>query len=157
MRNPKAKVSDPNKFFTCHGTEVHELYASKVCPDGTIRLEPAGKENIQEYINSFAESCDMTYILAELSKGNTSVLERGNAMYGDFTDTPNSLAEALQVMIDGEAAFNKLPLDVRQSFDNNFRNWLFTGGTEEWNQKMSSIIKKIDTVEEKSEVVEDVS
>lgn len=157
MRNPKAKVSDPNKFFTSHGSRYHNLYSSKVCPDGTIKLMPAGKEDIQAIINSYKDSTDIAYILSELSRGNTEVLNRGNAMYGDFTDAPKSLAEALQIMIDGEAAFNKLPLDVRQSFDNNFRNWLFTNGSDDWNSKMSKIIEKIEKVDDViNEVNEDV-
>lgn len=147
MRNPMAKVSDPNKFVTCPGDRFHKLYSSKVMPNGEIHLKESGKEDIQEYINSFKDTCDMAYILAELQKGNTAVLNQRNAMYGDFTDVPANLAEALQIMIDGEAAFNQLPVEVKKQFDNNFRNWLFTSGSSEWTQKMSSIIEKIEEVE----------
>lgn len=155
MRNTKAKIPDPNKIFTSSGSRKHVLYSSKVLPTGEISLVESGSEDIQDYINSFRDTCDMAYILAELSRGNEEVLHRSNAMYGDFTDVPTNLAEALQIMIDGETAFNKLPVKVKQSFDNNFRNWLFTNGTDEWNQKMSVIVEKIESVPE-SEVVEDV-
>lgn len=157
MRNKNAKVSDPNSFVTNPGSEIRILYTSKVCPNGEILLKPCGEENIQEYINSFRESTDMSFILHQLSIGNTAVLERQQMMYGDFTEVPANLAEAQQVLIDGENAFNQLPLDVRQQFDNNFRNWLFTSGTPDWMSKMSKFIPVEEKTNTESEVKEDVS
>lgn len=140
MRNKNAKVSDPNSFVTCAGSRVKTVYSSKVLPTGEIALTPSGKEDIQDYINSFRETTDMSYILHQLALGNTAVLNQKQMMYGDFTDVPESLAEAQQMLIDGEVAFYKLPLDVRQQFDNNFRNWLFTSGQPEWIKKMEKLI-----------------
>lgn len=156
MRNSKAKVSDPNKFVTCSGSRFHPLYGSKVTPKGDIILEEKGKEDLQAYINSFAESCDMSFILHQLSLGNTAVLERKQMMFGDFTDMPSNLAEMQQIFIDGEAAFNELPLETRREFDNNFRNWLFTSGSAEWNEKMQKLIPQ-NEVPTTEEVNEDVS
>lgn len=140
MRNKNARVSDPNSFVTCAGSRTKTLYSSKVLPNGEIVLTPSGKEDVQDYINSFRESTDMSYILHQLALGNTSVLNQKQMMFGDFTEVPESLAEAQQMLIDGEEAFYKLPLDVRQQFDNNFRNWLFTSGQPDWMQKMSKLI-----------------
>lgn len=144
MRNKNAKVSDPNSFVTCAGSRVKTVYSSKVLPTGEIMLTPSGKEDIQDYINSFRETTDMSFILHELALGNTSVLNQKQMMYGDFTEVPESLAEAQQMLIDGEAAFYKLPLDVRQQFDNNFRNWLFTSGQPEWIKKMEKLVTTAD-------------
>lgn len=150
MRNKNAKVSDPNSFVTCSGSREKVLYSSKVCPNGEIQLTASGKEDIQEYINSFRESTDMSYILHQLSLGNTAVLNQKQMLFGDFTECPESLAEAQQMLIDGENAFYKLPLDVRQQFNNDFRNWLFTSGQPEWMEKMASLI----TTEEVNEETE---
>ena len=98
----------------------------------------------------------MSFILTQLKLGNTAVLNQGSGFYGDFTDVPENLAEAQQVLIDGEQAFNQLPLDVRQQFDNNFRNWLFTSGSPDWMKKMEKLIPvQEEKVEE--EVSADVS
>lgn len=136
MRNKNAKVTDPNKYFTDPGSPEHILYSGKVLPDGTIRLDEVGKENIQEIINAAAETCDMAYILHELALGNTSVLNQREASYGDFSAAPKSLMEAMQIMIDGEQAFLKLPLETRQKFDNSYMLWLSTNGSNEWIEKM---------------------
>lgn len=158
LRNKYAKVSDPNVFHTPVGSDTRIVYSSKVTPNGNVILTPTGKTNIQEEIDSFRESTDMAFILHQLSVGNTSVLTNKQMMFGDFTETPADLAEALQVMIDGEAAFNKLPLDVRQKFDNNFRQWLFTTGSDEWLKKMDKLVKKEEEVKEEGDVkTEDVS
>lgn len=151
MRNKYAKVSDPNDFSTPCGSSSRIIYSSKVTPNGMIILTPTGKEDIQEKMDSFRESTDMSFILHQLSVGNTSVLTNKQMMFGDFTEAPANLAEAQQLLIDGEAAFNKLPLDVRSKFDNNFRNWLFTSGTEEWMQKMDKLIEKKEEVSEEKE------
>lgn len=148
MRNKNAKVSDPNSFVTSSGSSEKVIYSSKVCPNGEIMLTPAGKEDIQEYINSFRESTDMSFILHQLSLGNTAVLNQKQMIFGDFTEVPTSLAEAQQMLIDGEAAFYKLPLDVRQEFNNNFRQWLFTSGQPEWIEKMSKYISTEEVNEE---------
>lgn len=140
MRNKAARVSVPDEFVTCSGSRDRVLYSSKVLPTGEISLRESGKEDIQEYINSFRESTDMNFILHQLSLGNTAVLNSQQMLFGDFTETPSSLADAQQMLIDGENAFYKLPLDVRQQFNNDFRNWLFTSGSSEWVQKMSSIV-----------------
>lgn len=150
MRNKNAKVSDPNTFVTCAGSRVKTIYSSKVLPTGEIVLTASGKEDVQDYINSFRESTDMSYILHQLALGNTDVLNQKQMMFGDFTDVPESLAEAQQMLIDGEAAFYKLPLDVRQKFNNDFRNWLFTSGQPEWMEKMSHLIN-IDDVNAETE------
>lgn len=151
MRNKNAKVTDPNKFYTCPGSNEHILYSGKVLPDGTIHLTECGKENIQEIINSAAETCDMAYILHELALGNTSVLNQRETFYGDFSKAPNSLLEAMQIMLDGEKAFMALPLEVRQKFDNSYMLWLSTNGSEEWIEKMAI---KHDTEEVNEEVKE---
>lgn len=148
MRNKNAKVSDPNTFVTCAGSRVKTIYSSKVLPTGEIVLTPSGKEDVQEYINSFRESTDMSYILHQLALGNTSVLNQKQMMFGDFTEAPESLAQAQQMLIDGEAAFYKLPLDVRQQFNNDFRNWLFTSGQPDWVEKMSKLITTDDVNKE---------
>lgn len=138
MRNKNAKVCDPRKFITCSGNDVHILYSSKVLPNGQIRLTPNGKESISEKINAQKNYTDMSYLISRLLAGDTSVI-RDNAIYGDFTKSPKSLADALQIMIDGQDKFNALPLDIRNKFDNNFYKWIMTSGSNIWYQLMGIV------------------
>lgn len=139
MRNPKAAVSDPNEFVSDPGSRIHTLYSSKVLKNGIIELTPSGSEDIQEKIDSYRDSTDMAFIIHHLLAGDESVLYQKSAMYGDFTKAPESLAEAQQMLIDGEAAFMQLPLETRQKFDNNFRAWLFQAGSEGWIKAMQPV------------------
>lgn len=155
MRNPNAKVSDPNEFVTCPGDPIQIQYESKVMPDGTIVLKESGKKDLQEEINSFLTQTDIFYITSRLAVGDTSVLNPNPAMYGDFTEAPKSLQHAMQTMIDGEKAFYQLPLEVRNRFDNNFRQWLFSVGSEDWIKKMTVADQEPAAQEVKEEVKAD--
>lgn len=116
--------------------------------DGTIDLVPSAKDSIQDYINAFVPQTDMHYILAQLKSGNTSVLNRAPMMYGDFTDAPKSYAQALQMVIDGRATFESLPLSVRNKFDNSFEKWFATTGTPDWLSAMSTDSSDVDPASE---------
>lgn len=142
MRNKNACVSDPNDFRTNPGDRYHVTYSPIVNNDGTITLVESGKDDIQEMINSFRDSTDMSFILSRMAIGDTSVLTDKTPMYGDFTQFPKTYAGALQLVIDAENQFNSLPLDVRNKFDNDFRRWFATAGTEEWTKSMDSVIIK---------------
>lgn len=140
MRNPNAKVSKPNSFVTNSGSPFHVLYSSKVLGNGKVELLESGKEDIQELIDSYRDTTDMSFIVHQLMLGNESVVNvRSGAMYGDFTSVPSSLAEAQQMMIDAENAFYELPLDVRSQFDNDWMKWQSTVGSDEWVKKMEVV------------------
>ena len=149
MRNPNSKVSDPNDFVTCPGSDEHILYSSKILPTGEIVLTPSGKESISEKINAQKEYTDINFIISRLTAGDTSVLRDG-AIYGDFYRAPKSLAEAMQLQIDGERKFYELPLKVREQFDNNYRKWLMQCGTDDWCAKMgiAAAVKEEESVGE---------
>lgn len=136
MRNKNATVSNPNDFITCPGSKVHITYSPKVLDNGIIKLIQSGKENIQDKINSFREQCDISFILRRLEMGDTSVLNDKVPNYGDFTQVPKSYAEALQCVIDAEKKFYDLPLDTRNLFDNDYRQWFATAGSPDWIDKM---------------------
>lgn len=151
MRNKYAKVSDPNKFVSCAGSDIHELYEGKLLPNGEIKLVPIGKESISEKINSYAKFTDISYIMSRLQAGDTSVIRDG-AMYGDFTKTPKSLADALQIMINGEQKFNELPLEIRNKFNNSYLAWMQSAGSELWFDNMG-IKREVEVVEVKENEV----
>lgn len=154
MRNKNAKVSDPNKFVTAAGKDEHILYSSKVLPTGEIILTPSGKECISEKINAEKKFTDISYITQRLMMGDTSVIRDG-AVYGDFTQTPKSLAESLQIIIDGQRKFDQLPIEVKNKFDNSYYQWIQSSGSPDWMNKMGIPIEKIiDEVKENDVVNE---
>lgn len=136
MRNVNSRVSDTKKFVTCPGNKVHVTYSTKVLDNGIIRLVPSGKENIQDKINSFRDSCDISFILSRLAMGDASVISQKSMTFGDFTKVPKSYAEALQIVIDAEKQFYELPLKTRNLFDNDYKQWFASAGSDSWLDRM---------------------
>lgn len=155
MRNKNAKVSDPNSFVSNPGSSERIVYSVKIDESGIICVVETGKENFQDYIESFRGQTDMAYILKELSLGNLQVLNQSSAQYGDFTQMPKSLYEAMQLQIDAEKQFYQLDLDVRNKFNNNYREWCFTAGSEEWNKKMGLVPAESNKEGETAQVAEE--
>lgn len=153
MRNPAARVSDPNSFSAHSGDQYHVIRKSVVLPDGTIDLVESGKDDIQAMIDAERPSTDMALILSRLNAGDTSVLNRSTPMYGDFTSMPSTYAEALQLVIDGEREFMQLPLDVRNQFDNDFRRWFAQAGSDSWYDRMMPVLKSRGVIKD---VIKDV-
>lgn len=147
MRNKNARVPDPNKFVSCPGDKFHIEYRPVVNDDGTIKLVESGKMNIQEYIQSFKDSCDMNYIIKQLQLGNISVLNQKKVFYGDFTDAPSTMAEFQQRIIDGQNAFYSLPLEVRNKYDHDVMKFLADIGSDKWMNAMKDFIPVKDNID----------
>lgn len=147
MRNKNACVSDPHDFITCSGEQDRIIYKTKVMPDGTLDIQPSGKESIQAKIESFRPQTDMAFILKQMQLGNLDVLNGAHGSYGDFTQMPKTMAEAMQLRIDAEDAWYKLPVDTRAKFDHDLNKWLATAGTKEWSEIMSPSAPKDASVE----------
>lgn len=139
MRNPNASVSDPNSFISHSGDQFHINFSPRVLDNGELKLVESGKDDIKQMINSFRDSTDMSFILQRLAVGDSSVLSQRPGMFGDFTQMPTTYAEALQLVIDGRREFDVLPLDVKNSFNNDFRQFLASAGTPEWHEKLSAL------------------
>lgn len=106
------------------GDRIKQLYEARVDNNGTIDLVEAGRENLYDYIQSFKESCDINTIVKRFAAGDTDVLARRQATYGDFTQLPGTYAELLNTVIQGENYFNSLPLETRAKFNHSFREWM---------------------------------
>lgn len=158
MRNKFAKVSDPNKFVTESGDRYHTIYEPIVNPDGTISLVESGKEDIQAKIDSYKDQTDISFIVKKLAQGDFSVLSQKEPMYGDFTTMPKTYAEALQLTIDAEKRFYELPLETRNKFDNDYKQWFAQAGSDSWIERMGYKVTEgsgdIIVEDEKGDIVE---
>lgn len=153
MRNPKAKVSDPNTFVSDPGSDVHVIYSGRLLETGEILLTEVGKESISEKINAEKEFTDISYIRQRLAIGDTSVL-RTDVNYGDYRNVPKDMREGLDLLINARRTFDTLPLVVKDKFNNSYLAWLQDAGTDEWNEKMFPKIEE-DIVIEKETVVDE--
>lgn len=137
-----------NDVYTECGSPVKTLYSPIVNDDGTIDLVESGKENLQEYIDSFADECDINVIVQRFASGEVGVLNQREGTYGDFTKMPKTFAEMLQLQIDSKKYFDGLPVEIKQMFNNDCNQFFAQTGTKEWFDIMSSMYPNEEKVED---------
>lgn len=110
------------------GSPVRDIYEGRYDDDGRIVLDLIGREDLYGYIQSHRDSVDINVLLNRYRNGDVDALNRINGIYGDFTSAPASYAEMLNTVIRGEHEFYKLPLEVRERFNNSFGEFVASMG-----------------------------
>lgn len=126
-----------NNIFSEPGNPIKVIFSPIVNPDGTITLKESGKQNLQEYIDSFASECDINVLIARFVNGDISALNQRQGFYGDFTQMPKTYAEFLQVQIDSKKYFDSLPVEIKHKFNDDCNQFLAQAGSKEWFEIMS--------------------
>lgn len=107
-------------FVTNPGTPLHKVMHGEVQDDGTIKLVVDRIEDTDEIINSQAPATRIENIMARIQAGDINLLNQKKGFYGDFTNMPKTYAEMLDLMHKGEEFFNKLPVEVKEQYNNDF-------------------------------------
>lgn len=128
------------RIFTNPGDPIHIIYSPKVSKTGSIELVESGKENTNDYIQSFVASTDIHVIIARIMNGEQQLLYSRPGSYGDFTKLPQTYAEALQLQIDSNNLFNSLPVEIKQKFDNDSSKFFASAGTEKWFKDIEPVL-----------------
>lgn len=81
-----------------------------------ILIEKETRNRYQE-IQSFKDECDIGLIVSRaVATGDTSILNKSNPFYGDFTGLPSTLAEMHKVMNKAHEMYNNLPSGSFEDF-----------------------------------------
>lgn len=112
------------------------VYSPRYSDTGVLDLVVTGKENIYDYIQSHKESTDIHVLLERFANGEEDVLSRMQGFYGDVTSMPKTYAEVLNAVIAGEETFARLPVEVKQRFDNSFAVWLSSMDSPDFSERM---------------------
>lgn len=123
---------EKEKFFSCPGDQFRPVYTPEIKSDGQIELVQTGVEDLQQYIDSFKDSCDISVMVQRFLAGDETALRNGNPVFMDLLGAPKTLAEAYALNFRAQHAFENLPADVREKFENNFYNFLSDAGSPEW-------------------------
>ena len=139
MRNPygvcQSNLPSPDTF--CNpGNDVYVMRQLAVDADGREYLEVTGRISISERINAYKDQTDMAFIIARLSAGDVSVLDRVPAQYGDVSDLPYDHRAMLDIVNNARNYFDHLPAETRAKFDDNFETWFGSSSDPEWLSKM---------------------
>lgn len=118
------------------GSPEKVVYSPRYSDSGVLDLEPTGKENIYDFIQSHKESTDIHVLLTRFANGEDDVLQRMQGFYADVSDMPKTYAEVLNAVISGEEAFSRLPVEVKQRFGNSFSVWMSSFDSPDFAEKM---------------------
>lgn len=111
-------------------------HEAKMLENGKRILTKTVKKNIYEMIQASREQTEIDRIVRRAMEGDPSVLSYMNGVYADLTDAPTSLAQAQQIMLNAKREYEKLPLDVKEKFHNNYEEYIAKVGSKEWFDKM---------------------
>lgn len=120
----KTQYDARDRVFTEPGSPEHITYAGYYDEKGRVVLEESGRENIYDFIQSHAESCDIHVLMKRYQNGDVDALSQKQGFYGDFLDFPKTYAEALNHMNEMERQFMALPVETREKFGNSFTEFL---------------------------------
>lgn len=130
---------DRERIRSVPGSRERILYEAQFDDKGNYDLVESGKENLYDYIQSFAASVDINVIMKKFANGDTSALARRQGTYGDFTDMPKNYAEMLDRLNKAENYFNGLPVDVRAKFNHNFGEFVAQLGSDDAYAKLGLV------------------
>ena len=120
----KTQYDARDRIFSDPGSPEHITYAGHYDEKGRVVLEESGRENIYDFIQSHAESCDIHVLMKRYQNGDVEALSQKQGFYGDFLDFPKTYAEALNHMNEMERQFMALPVETREKFGNSFTEFL---------------------------------
>lgn len=79
-------------------------------------LVKVGETDIQDYIQSFADECDVNRIVERYINGDASVLQRMQGVYSDVAGVPTDLTTAFETVSAARAYYDSLPDAARREF-----------------------------------------
>nr|QQL13319.1 MAG: VP3 [Gokushovirinae sp.] len=118
------------------GSGIKVVYSPRYSDKGVLDLVATGSENLYDYIQSHKESTDIHVLLERFVNGEDDVLSRMQGFYADVTSMPKTYAEVLNAVIVGEETFARLPIEVKQRFDNSFAVWLSSMDKPDFSERM---------------------
>lgn len=131
------------RVSSCPGDPVKTEYALRVV-DGNRNLVAVGTSSLYDSIQSHADSVDIHKILERCAMANDySLLNRMPADFMDCTSMPKTLAEAHTMIQDAKNYFEKMPVEIKNKFDNNYIEFITSLGSKKFEGIVSEFLQKI--------------
>lgn len=127
------------KFISNPGNPLKPVRHGELMPDGSIKLVTDRIEDTDAVIQSYAPSTMIDNIMARISAGQTELLNQKSGFFMDTVGLPETYADVLNLVIKGQEVFEKLPVEVKQKFDNDFNKWFVAMDKAEWFEKMGLV------------------
>lgn len=94
------------------------------------KLVKTGQTDQYAYIQSFKSECDVELIVSRFANGDSTVLQRVQGLYGDFTGIPSDTTEVMNSAHVFVNVWNSLPDEVKAIYENDFDKFV-TGSHNE--------------------------
>lgn len=118
---------DRDPIYTDPGVTEESEMVERINPN-TLEPEyvPTGKvRNLVDLHQQDAESCDINLLMKRYQIGDINAIRQiEEVFYGDSTEYPTDSLTAANLVLAAQQMFDMLPLDVKQSFDNNYQKWM---------------------------------
>lgn len=112
-----------DKFETCPGSPNKEIYHGELKANGIIELVLDRIEDTDALIQSFEPSTRIDNIIKRIEAGEVDLLNQRAGFFIDSIGLPGTYAELLNTVIKGQQVFEKLPIEIKKEFDNDFNKW----------------------------------
>lgn len=146
-------ASDSVQFVSQPGSFETPALEARLRPDGSYGIEQVGMVDTWNQIQACRASTDMSLILSRYMAGDTSALSRAQGFYGDISEMPENMHEALSVMLRAQQDFDALPLEVRERFGMDVYRYISELGTPGFSDKLKVSSKDASTTPIESEVL----
>lgn len=101
----------------CGSGERKRPIYQRQCETGKeATLIKVGESDLQDYIQSFADECDVNRIVQRYANGDTTVLQRVQGVYTDVAGVPTDLTTAFETVSAARAYYESLPEAARREF-----------------------------------------
>ncbi len=131
-----------NPMIANPGSSLKPNYKLRIDKFGKYFLDHIGDMNIDEFIQSHHDSCEVHKIIEKYSMlGDPSLLNRTQGRYGDFTGLPSTLADVYRSVAEATDFFNSLPLELKREFNHSPSEFFASIGSEKYNSVISSLNK----------------
>lgn len=142
------QIETPERKATPSGDKYLAIFQEEINKEtGKKTLICIGQKNIYDMIQADLESTKIENILAAVAMGDLSVLKQQEPIYIDATTMPKNLMESQNIVLKAKQEFEKMPIEVKELFDNSAEKYVSEMGTKNFFEKMSPYNKKIAEIE----------
>lgn len=149
----RTALSPKQRYYTSEGSREAEDYEVQIDKKGHKSLKLVGTHDIYEEIQSYADECNISLIIARAAAGDPNALNQRQGFYADITETPKDLAEAQNSILKLKQGFYKLPVEIREKFNHSEEQFIAEFGSEEFAKKMGFETGTNENISEKKEFV----
>ena len=119
----------PPRIDTPTGSKKEAVYELKVDNKGIERLEKTNQfTNVYERTQACLEETKIENIIRRHMQGDETALNlnslKEKAKVYDLTNYPKTLMEMQNILIEAEQTFDKLPIEVKKEFNQNYREYI---------------------------------